>query len=79
MVLRHENGLTGYFETRALFQYGERSLNNIARLVNCFVCDFGPQKCEIHSFKACIPIVSEFCHSHVTTIFLGRYDFNKNS
>ena len=60
---------------RALFQYGGQSLKSVARLVNVFfVCHFGPQKCEIHHFKTCIPILAEF--RHITTIFLGRYDFN---
>ena len=67
------------------------------------MCDFGSQKCEIHEFKICIPILSEFATRHenfpwkilnvkftnlnmyphligilphVTTIFLGRYNFN---
>ena len=53
-VLRHDNVLTGYLETnvltgyletRVLFQYGGQSMNS----VNFFVCDFGPQKCEINS------------------------------
>ena len=53
-VLRHENILTGYLETRALFQYGGQSLNSVARLV-IFVCEFGLRNVEFMILKHISP------------------------